>query len=50
MPASEFPYLCKGKVIEINPKISIYTQSKTDIFLQEKATVATKKLKELFIL
>ncbi len=49
MPASEFPYLCKGKFIEINPEISKYTQIKTDIFLQEKATVATKKLKEFFM-
>ena len=49
MPASEFPYLCKGKVIEINPEPSKYTQTKTDIFLQDKATIAAKKLKELFI-
>jgi len=50
MPASEFPYLCKGKVIEINPEFSKYTETKTDIFLQDKATVAAKKLKELFML
>ena len=48
MPASEFPYLCKGKVIEINPEFSKYTESKTDIFLQEEATIATKKLYELY--
>lgn len=48
MPASEFPYLCKGKIIEINPEFSKYTETKTDIFLQDKATVATKKLKDLF--
>ncbi len=48
MPASEFPYLCKGKVIEINPEPSKYTQTKTDIFLQEYAGIASKNLKALF--
>lgn len=48
MPASEFPYICKGKVIEINPEPSKYTLSgKSDIFLQDKATVATDKLYRL---
>ena len=44
MPASEFPYICKGKVIEINPEPSKYTQTKTDIFLHEKSGLACKKL------
>ncbi len=48
MPASEFPYICKGKVIEINPEPSKYTQTKTDIFLQEYAGIASKKLRKHF--
>ncbi len=47
MPASEFPYISKAKVIEINPEPSKYTQTLTDIYLKEKATVACKKLYEL---
>ena len=48
MPASEFPYISKAKVIEINPEPSKYTQTKTDIFLQECAGIAAKKLWEYF--
>ncbi len=46
MPASRLPYLCKGKIIEINPNESNYTNTLTDIFLKDKATVATEKIKE----
>ena len=48
MPASEFPYISKARAIEINPEPSKYTQTKTDIFLQEKAGIASKKLWEYF--
>ena len=33
-----------ARIIEINPVPSEYTQSVTDIFLQEKASVAMEKL------
>ena len=48
MPASELPYLAKekgAKIIEINIEESNYTNKITDIFLKEKATLATEKLK-----
>ncbi len=45
MPASMIPYEArKAKVIEINPEPSRYTEDKSDVFLQEKATVAAKEL------
>ena len=49
MPASELPFLAKqngAKIIEINIEPSNYTNSITDIFLKDKATLASKKLKE----
>ena len=52
MPASELPFLAKekgAKIIEINIEPSNFTQNITDIFLNDKATVAAEKLeKELF--
>jgi len=48
-PASQIPILAKqngAKIIEINIEPSNYTNTITDIFLQDKATVASKKLKE----
>ena len=52
MPASELPYIAKekgAKIIEINIEPSNYTQTITDIFLKDKATIASDKLKkELF--
>ncbi|NPA10802.1 MAG: NAD-dependent deacylase [Epsilonproteobacteria bacterium] len=50
MPASQIPYLAKengAKIIEINIEPSNYTNTITDIFLQDKATVAAQKLKKL---
>jgi len=50
MPASQLPYLAKqngAKIIEINIEPSNYTSTITDIFLNNKATVASNKLKEL---
>ena len=45
MPASMLPYEAKAaKVIEINPEPSRYTEEKTDIFLQAKATEAAREL------
>ena len=49
MPASELPYIAKekgAKIIEINIEESNYTNKITDVFLKEKATVASKKLEE----
>ena len=49
IPASEIPKIAKqngAKIIEINIEESNYTNTITDIFLKEKATVAAKKLKE----
>jgi NAD-dependent deacetylase len=49
MPASQLPILAKqngAKIIEINIEPSNYTNSITDIFLNDKATVASNKLKE----
>ena len=52
MPASELPYIAKenqAKIIEINIEPSNYTNRITDIFLNDKATIASEKLKkELF--
>ncbi len=45
MPASQIPYLAtKATVIEINIEPSNYTNHLTDIFLQERATVAAERL------
>jgi NAD-dependent deacetylase len=45
MPASMLPYEAKtAKVIEINPEPSRYTEEKTDIFLQAKATETAREL------
>ena len=45
MPASQIPYLVtKATVIEINIEPSNYTKRLTDIFLQERATVAAERL------
>ena len=49
MPASQLPILAKqngAKIIEINIEPSNYTNSITDIFLNDKATVASNKLKQ----
>lgn len=46
-PANMIPWEAKSngaRIIEINPSPSEYTQSVTDIFLQDKASVAMKKL------
>jgi len=50
MPASELPRIAKqngAKIIEINIEKSSYTQTITDIFLNDKATAASNKLKGL---
>ncbi len=47
MPASQIPRIAKrngAKIIEINIDRTIYTEQITDIFLQDKATVAMTKL------
>ena len=49
MPAAQLPRIAKSngaKIIEINIAPSNYTNSITDIFIQEKATVAVKTLVE----
>jgi len=49
MPASELPYIAKqnnAKIIEINPEYSNYTNTITDIYLQDKATKACEKIKK----
>jgi len=49
MPASQIPILAKqngAKIIEINIEPSNYTNLITDIFLQDKATVACNKIKK----
>lgn len=49
MPASQIPRIAKqngAKMIEINITETVYTQQITDIFLQDKATVALTKLLE----
>ncbi|MBU2630239.1 MAG: NAD-dependent deacylase [Proteobacteria bacterium] len=48
-PANMIPAAAKSngaKIIEINPSRSEYTDSVTDIFLEEKATIAMEKLME----
>jgi NAD-dependent deacetylase len=48
-PANMIPSAAKlngAKIIEINPSMSQYTASLTDIFFEEKATVAMEKLME----
>ena len=49
MPASRLPYLAPEActVIEINIEPSAYTETLTHLFLQERATVAARKLKAL---
>ncbi|WP_201352624.1 SIR2 family NAD-dependent protein deacylase [Hydrogenimonas urashimensis] len=49
MPASQLPYSVPEtcRIIEINIEPSNYTHALTDIFLQEKATVAAEKLDNL---
>ncbi len=47
MPASMIPRMAKqqgASIIEINPNPSNYTESVTDVFLADKATVAAQKL------
>ncbi len=49
MPASELPFLAKqngAKIIEINIENSNYTNNITDIFLNDKATIASEKLEK----
>ncbi len=49
MPAAQLPRIAKvngAKIIEINIAPSAYTHQITDVFLQEKATVAMTKLLE----
>jgi NAD-dependent deacetylase len=49
MPASQIPILAKNngaKIIEINTSPSSYTNSITDIFLQDKASIALNQLNE----
>jgi NAD-dependent deacetylase len=46
-PANRIPWEAKSngaRIIEINPTPSEYTQSVTDVFLQDKASVAMEKL------
>ena len=50
MPASQLPILAKkngAKIVEINIAPSNYTNSITDVFIQEKATVAINLLVEV---
>ena len=50
MPASQIPYLAKqAHVIEINIEPSTYTSTITDLFLEDKATVAAKKIEALLL-
>ena len=52
MPASQLPRIAKengAKIIEINIAPSNYTNSITDVFIQEKATVAVSKLVKMLI-
>jgi len=47
MPASQIPHLAKesgATIIEINPEPSNFTNTITDIYLQDKATTIMKKL------
>ncbi len=48
-PASQIPYIAKRngvKIIEINVEESNYTDSITDVFIKEKATIGMKKILE----
>jgi NAD-dependent deacetylase len=48
-PANAIPFTAKSRqaaIVEINPVPSEYTSAITDVFLQDKATVAMKKLME----
>jgi len=48
-PANTIPSAAKSngaKIIEINPYVSEYTSSVTDVFLEEKASIAMEKLME----
>jgi len=47
MPASRLPYMVDGVKIEINIEKSLYTDTITDIFLKDKATIASEKLETL---
>ena len=50
MPVSQIPYLAKqANVIEVNIEPSTYTSTIIDLFLEDKATVAAKKLGELLL-
>ena len=52
MPASQLPKMAKAKgakIIEINIAPSSYTHTITDLFIQEKATVAVRKLVEIIL-
>jgi len=49
-PASSIPIYAKEKgaeIIEINPKPSAFTDDVTDLFIQEKATIAMDKILEI---
>ncbi len=49
MPAAQMPYLAKqngATIIEVNPGISNFTNSITDIYLDGKATEVMRKLQE----
>ncbi len=49
-PASQIPFLAKrngAKIIEINIESSNYTDSITDVFIKQKATIGMKKILEL---
>lgn len=49
MPAAQIPYLAKqngATIIEVNPGVSNFTKSITDIYLEGKATEVMGKLKE----
>jgi NAD-dependent deacetylase len=48
-PANLIPPAARAngaKIIEINPVVSEYTHSVTDVFLKEKATTAMERLME----
>jgi NAD-dependent deacetylase len=48
-PANMIPTNAKSngaQIIEINPYVSEYTTSVTDVFLEEQATIAMEKLME----
>jgi len=50
MPAAQMPYLAKqngATIIEVNPSVSNFTNSITDIYLEGKATEVMGKLKDV---